>query len=427
MDFKFRALLFSSIGHFSNDGNFLLFPVLLAYFASFPGANIAVLGSIAVITNVLSGVLSTPIGVYADRVDSDSKLMSLGIAVNAFAVPVFAFAFIYPSQLYLFAIAGSIVLGIGQSFYHPIGASIISYAYGRKKAPVMMGINGSMGSIGRSAIPALLVALMGLFGALNGLALITLYLFAAAAAIYLGLHDFRRDGSAPASIKRVRTQKKTHLKDYRKFLVALAVIVFIRSMFLSGTVTYTPTYMDLLYNSKAIMGLILTISFSTAVIGQLIFGLMTAKRGGRYTTMFTTVFAALSFALFMLSNQNAVLGLVTYSTFVFFVFSGFPILLGYIGQMVPREHSTTSNALVWGIGNTLGGAAGIGLMSMMLLYTSMGTAMWLMFLFALASVALLPLLPVQRGKPGRHITIPYLFEAVTRNVLPSRRHYPQIH
>ncbi len=395
MNYKLKALIFSSLGHFSNDGNFLLFPVLLAYFASFPHVNIALLGSIAVITNVLSGLLSTPIGMHADKIDSDSKLLAIGIALNAIAVPVFAVAFVYPSQLYLFALIGAVLLGVGQSFYHPIGASILSYAYGNKKAPVMMGINGSMGSVGRSVMPIAIVALIGYFGAVDGLGIVAIYLIAAAIAIYIGLYGFSRNHtSAMAKMKPVK--KVSHLKDYKKFLAILVIIIFIRSMFLSGTFNYTPMYLDKVFGSKAIMGILLTISFSTAVVGQPIFGLMTAKKGGRYTTIIATVFATVAFILFMLSGANVLLCLLTYSIFVFFAFSGFPVLLGYIGQMIPKEHSTTSNALVWGVGNTLGGAAGIGLMSVLLLYMSLGDAMWFMSIFSVVSSFMLPLLPSQK-------------------------------
>ena len=62
------------MGHFSNDGNFLLFPVLITYYSLIPGISLILLGAIAIIYNALSGLLSTPIGRFADRTDRDAFL-----------------------------------------------------------------------------------------------------------------------------------------------------------------------------------------------------------------------------------------------------------------------------------------------------------------------------------------------------------------
>ena len=83
MNPKLRSLLFTSLSHFSVDGNFLLFPVLITYYVEIPGLSILVIGLMPVLYNLISGFLSIFVGSYADRADNDRVILSLGIILNA--------------------------------------------------------------------------------------------------------------------------------------------------------------------------------------------------------------------------------------------------------------------------------------------------------------------------------------------------------
>ena len=112
---KRRALLFTSLTHFANDGNFLLFSILIVFFSKLPGVSIAFLGINAIIYNVLYGMISLPIGKFADRLNNDRFLLSLGIALEGLAAFFFGFGFIYTSYYVIFIILGSVALGSGQA------------------------------------------------------------------------------------------------------------------------------------------------------------------------------------------------------------------------------------------------------------------------------------------------------------------------
>ena len=86
-----RALLFTSLTHFANDGNFLLFSILIVFFAKLPGASIAFLGANAIIYNILYGVISLPVGKFADRLNNDRFLLASGIALEGLAAFFFGF------------------------------------------------------------------------------------------------------------------------------------------------------------------------------------------------------------------------------------------------------------------------------------------------------------------------------------------------
>lgn len=395
-----RSLIFTSMGHFSNDGNFLLFPVLITYYSLIPGISLILLGAVAIIYNALSGLLSTPIGRFADRIDRDALLLALGIGINGISVGAFAVPFLDHSLTLPAIIVGSTLLGLGQSFYHPIGATIITESFEKKSATRMLGINGSFGSMGRAVFPTIIVAVMLLVGDATGLFLIMLYLFIFATIIYTGLRNFRRNPDRPKKEKsKLNDESKIVLKKYSKFLYILTAVVFIRAMFLMGTITFVPTFLTNIYHSRTLAVAIVTISFVTAVFGQPYFGSLTTRYGGRRIVTITTVLSGLSFTFFLYFATNIIISGIFFAVFAFVTYSGFPVLLGYVGQVVPRDISTTSNAIVWGFGNTLGGAVGIAVIDGFKVFVSLGESLSFMLIFALAAIIMLPLIPKNNRLP----------------------------
>ncbi|MCL5990378.1 MAG: MFS transporter, partial [Candidatus Thermoplasmatota archaeon] len=228
------------------------------------------------------------------------------------------------------------------------------------------------------------------------------YLFIASLIIFFGL-DFIKP-IKDSSDKEVRKSSE-HISDrgierYKRTIFILVLIVFVRAMFLTGTVTYISQYLVDQVHSDAVMSYIVTISFITAVVGQPVFGRITEIKGGKFSIVVTTVFSTIFFILFMLSGSNVIFDTLTYASFVFMAFTGFPVLLGYVGQIVPRSVVAKSNGLVWGLGNTVGGGVGLAAMSLLLFVRiDLFETMWLMVLFGVVSCILLPLLP-KRLKNG---------------------------
>lgn len=396
-----RSLIFTSMGHFSNDGNFLLFPVLITYYSLIPGISLILLGAVAIIYNALSGLLSTPIGRFADRTDRDAFLLALGIGINGISVGAFAIPFLDHTLTVPAIVIGSVLLGFGQSFYHPLGATIINESFEKKTATKMLGINGSFGSLGRAVFPTIIVAVMILVGDAMGLFVIMLYLLIFALVIYGGLRNFRRNPNKPKREKSgSKIESRSIVKKYSKFLYILTMVVFIRAMFLTGTITFVPTFLTSVYHSRTVAVEIVTVSFVTAVFGQPYFGSLTSRFGGRKIVTFTTIISGIAFASFIYFATNIILSGISFAVFAFVTYSGFPVLLGYVGQVVPREISTTSNALVWGFGNTLGGAVGIAVIDGFKVFVSLGDSMTLMLIFALAAILMLPLIPKNNRLPN---------------------------
>lgn len=412
MKAEVKSLAFTSMAHLVNDGNFLLYPILITFYSLLPNVHLVALGIMAVIYYVLSGVLSAPIGVIADKYDKDSILISFGIGIQAGAMFLFALPFLYPAYIYWLLISAASLLGVGQAFYHPLGASVIYHTYGSAKAPPAMGVNGGLGSVGRAAMPIIIVALIELIGGFRGLSIIAFYTIASAAVIYAGLRFFKRKDyrtSVDDAQDNIVVGEKKGLRIYWGMIVTITIVIFFRSMFNIAVVTFIPTYIDNLVGSSTLMGTVLTLAFIPPIFGQVWFGQLTTRRGGKFTVGISTALSAFVFFLMLLfAGDVASAGLVyavsfigvMYGLYAFLTFSGFPILLGYVGQIVPKTLSTTANAMVWGVGQTVGGGVGIALMSLMLLRLPLSSGMWVMMIFAAVSSMMLPLLPSKKKSDG---------------------------
>jgi len=412
LDNRLRSLIFTSFGHFSNDSVFLVYPLLITYYVLVPGLNLVLLGTLAIVYQLIYGALSTPIGVLTDRTGNEGMMIAIGIAILGLGMGSFGASFAFAGYRLPFIVIGVLLLGTGTAFYHPIGASILKNTY-KKKAASMMGINGGMGSLGRSLMPIILVFLITVLGAALALGIVALELLIAAVILYVGLIPFNRSLrtnvhiSYRSRIKLRDSMAAKHAKKksvsifksgYAKILLPLVAVIFVRAMFLAGTTTFVPEYLKTLLHSEVLVGTILGGSFFFAIFGQLIFGYITTRKGGRFAIVLTTLISAVAFAFFLYAGSNIYLIAIAYPIFVFAMFNGFSVILGYVNQLVPDKVANSSNAFTWGIGQIFGSAAGIGVMTLMLDYINVVNAMWYMLSLIILAVIMLPILYMKHGK-----------------------------
>ncbi len=382
---KLRILAITSLAHFNNDGTFLIFPLLIVYYSTIDKISLVILGAISIIYTLLSGLLSPLIGDFADKHNIDSALMSLGIFLEGTALSIFGISFLFPS-IALIAL-GSTILGIGQAFYHPIGGAVLSRTFGKESGRAL-GINGSLGSLGRSLMPSIVTFLILGLGELTGLLTVSAYMLISSAIIFIGLKFYKRE-----SIE-VRKSKEKLERAFYKFLIILGSIVFIRSMFITGTTTFVGDFVYDVYYSKELAGIFLTIGFLGSVLGQPAFGWLTENKGGRYSFIISSILSILAFIGFLLFSKNLIVSLAFYTIFTFSAFSSFPVLLGYVSQTFPKSFYTVANSYIWGIGVTVGGAAGNGLITALLgLKFTILSSFYVMLGLAIFSALLMPLIP----------------------------------
>ena len=393
---EYWALSSTSLAHFSNDGIFLLYSSIFTYLAGPPYAlNSAVLAYFAAMYALASGILSIPVGKISDSRDMDPELMSIGILILGIAVILFAIPFSMSSSIstidrYIFAGFGALALGLGQAFYHPLGASILRNSLRGKDSSFFLGLNGSFGSMGRAILFFVAGILIVSFNPFIGLLLFSSYYFVVSIVIYITSRNLRKNRST----EKRSIRKTNHLKPIktypgvRAFLTVLTTTIFLRSMFLMAMVTYIFTFIDSTYQNKLLSFAFLSISLVSPVLGQPFFGLLTRKFGGNINLLLTGIISLVFFTLFIVFNGIFTLSLILFAIFAFAAFTGFPSILGFVGQKIPAELSSRAGTWTWGIGNTVGGSAGIFITTefYQVLHYSLKDSLSIMLIFLLVSV-----------------------------------------
>lgn len=388
---KGRILGITSLAHFANDGTSLIFPLLIVYYHSLFNVGLVFLGILSIIYTLFSGLLSPFIGDFADKHDLDRELISFGIFLEAISFLLFGISFGFPSVIYLLTVIASVLLGVGEAFYHPIGGAILSRSF-KERAGRALGINGSMGSIGRAIMPSIVTLFIVLLGEVTGLITLSVYMLAVSLVIFFGLSFYKKGIKSD-----IRSEKEKLDRKLYKFLIILGILVFIRSMFSTGVTTFTGQFIYDIYSSRTLSGIFLTAGFLGSVFGQSVFGFLTEKKGGRYSFTLTSILSIVFFVLFLLFDTSLILSAVFYTLFTFAAFTAFPVLLGYVSQTFPKSFYTVANSYVWGIGVTIGGAVGNAMITALIgIHYDLLLSFYIMVGLAVISTLLIPLIP--KGK-----------------------------
>lgn len=387
-EYRRRALTAAVLAHFTNDGNTILFSVLIAYYLTIH-LSLAFLGAAAALSNLVSGLVAERIGFRADRSGRRGRMMAMGICLLGGACLIFSLSFSIPGYAPAVILPGATMLGVGLAFYHPLGGSIIAFAVKGKALSRHMGINGSFGSAGRALFPALIVILIPLLGAPVGLLALGVAFSAIGVAIYWLSRSFDK---FMVSERRRQPASRTSLKPYRRFVFALTAIFMVNGIFSSGITTYITAYFGEVYGSISTGGLVNTLVLLTPIFGQPIQGYLADRIGGRRTLQINVIGSALVFALFLYSH-DVVLQIVSLAALAFFVYTGFPVIIAYATLMTPRESITRINAIVWGFGSTIGNALGSSLGGTVGQDYGFHTAFTVSWIFGLAAIAMLPVVP----------------------------------
>jgi MFS family permease len=118
---KFRTLTLISILHaFTHVYQVALLPLYLPIQKSFQLENVAASTFLVTLLMLAYFIPSYPMGVLADRV-SRTKLLAIGLAINALGFIGLAWAPTYPA-----ALASVAVAGFGGSFFHPAATALIA-------------------------------------------------------------------------------------------------------------------------------------------------------------------------------------------------------------------------------------------------------------------------------------------------------------
>ncbi len=137
-----RPLYVVSLNHFINDGSTYLIASLFPAMELAFGLDIFQIG-LLVGAGYIINVVFQPLTGRLAQVHSPRILFAAGISLIATSMLLFAEA-----NSFLVLLASALILRLGSSFYHPIGASVISRAYMVEKLDFAMGFQSAFGNLG---------------------------------------------------------------------------------------------------------------------------------------------------------------------------------------------------------------------------------------------------------------------------------------
>jgi FSR family fosmidomycin resistance protein-like MFS transporter len=390
---RLKSLFFTSLGHFINDGEGFLIPVIAAVLVTQHGLTPLEVTLMYLAFYSSSAILSIYAGNLADRTGRPGPIIAVGLSVVSMGFIGFYISASYTSGLLFFAslMISAFLAGLGGAFYHPLSATVLQSAFEDKSRGKALGINGAVGSIGRAIYPSLflLVAVFATtFGAIAVLAVIG---FLASLAIWIGL----RLPKARAVAKQAPASRVSFRSVFTKGIIVLTIVAFVRSLAVLGINSWIPTFISVQRGVGVtnLLGITLTIMYVSAIIGQPIFGILVDRFDKRLILGLSSVGSALSIIGYLLTTGT--FEIVLLSLFGFFAFSAFPLAFALSRDYAPEGGSSLANALVWGLGVTGGGAVGPIVTGVIIAndYANLGLAFEVMAAFALLSAVIMVLIP----------------------------------
>lgn len=128
--------------HFVNDANVLLIPTVLPLVIEEFDLSFTQVGFLTGIAAFAMMFLQLPLG-YLSDIKGRKYLLSIGILLVGLGALISGL-----SKSFLHLLAAQLILGIGGSFYHPLGYSLTSGLYDRGERGGALGIQSSMGDLG---------------------------------------------------------------------------------------------------------------------------------------------------------------------------------------------------------------------------------------------------------------------------------------
>ena len=363
---KYRPLIATSIGHFTNDGTVFLVPVIIDLLAVTSHVSAFLITASLTLFYLSMALSANLMGPLIERRSLQAQGMFAGILILSLGLLLFSVA-LDGILVPLFLLLSSVITGFGGSFYHPTGSAIIQSHYKGQKLGRYLGVNGSSGSFGRAIYPSL-IFLVGLAFTSN----VSSALFFGTVGIVLsfviflimGIPGSRKVSSQHDAKKAIGEEsengkkKLTAIRAISSSVALLAIISLIRSIAFTGIVSWIPEYISFERGVGAgiSLGTTMTMMFSGGIVGQLVFGKLVETHDKRFILMVNIVISAV--LMFLYIDTSGLLSLSFLILFGFVNFSGFPIFMSMISDYVPRGSTTTSNALVWNLGGTGGQTIG---------------------------------------------------------------------
>jgi MFS family permease len=193
---EFRTLGLISVAHWVSHFHLLVLPMLFPFLKAQLGVGYIELGFALTVLAVVSGLTQAPLGYIVDQIGARVILL-LGLTLGGLALILLGLHLSYP-----WLVACAALLGIANSVYHPADYAILSAHMNEARMGRAFSVHTFAGFLGGAVAPAImavLVTLIGGFGAL--IAAGAVGVFVALLLLIAGIPDAGAKHSPAASAK----------------------------------------------------------------------------------------------------------------------------------------------------------------------------------------------------------------------------------
>ena len=304
--------------------------------------------------NALSIVVSPVVGRISDVRGNFNGMLAMGLLIFAVGAAGYAVSgdFFEGSILVVVLLLFTLLVGVGSSFYHPLGATVLRAKWKESEIGRALGLNGSAGSIGRIAMPFAAALLITDF-ALSSVSLLAGFSVIGALAVFIVLRNVKFAAKPRTSVS-LRDSLLPN-RDLLRRMFPLTVVSFSRGLF-TGVVPFIPLYLTQVdHVNDLTAGFLYSGTLGVGIISTIMFGFMQDRLGPKVSLTVSNLGGVLTLFIFAASSDPLVVDSAVV-VFGLFSYSAFPLLLGLVHNMTDFDEMTSASSIVWGIGNN-GGAA----------------------------------------------------------------------
>jgi MFS family permease len=346
-----RILAMTSLAHFINDG------CGIAYATSYPiyinrGYSYIDVSIASALYLGTSAISSIAVGRIGDSIRRPAILLGFGVALWSIAIFILGYSImaIDTRRSLELLLISALVGGVASSIYHPIGASIVS-RYFIEDLGLALGINGSMGALGRSSYPIIITLLLSITPA--GLLPLAIASLVASISIIASIGGITQNTGS-----RYRTVSIS--REIALPIALLTVIAMMRGILSQGVITYLSTFinqkMGISYGVE--VGLLTSLALAGSIVSQPFLGVLSDRLGRGRSMILTTIMGSVSIYGFLELYRYSLASYIFLFLFGVFAFEAFTLLLSFVSDIMPERYVSTANSIVWGLGLSAGGSIG---------------------------------------------------------------------
>jgi FSR family fosmidomycin resistance protein-like MFS transporter len=386
MKIDYRALVLLSLGHMVADINTGALPAMLPFLKESLGLSYAMVGTIMLVSNLMSSVIQPAFGYLTDR-KSLLWFLPLGSFCAALGMALVGWASSYP-QVLIVVIFG----GLGVASYHPEGWRAANFFAGEKKATGMsiFAVGGNLGIAVGPLLAVFFITTLGLKGST---------LFVIPGAVIAGIFLFSRFWRIDTTAIKKKTSSVPVTEALRKALYPMSLLlcmIMLRSWTHIGMLTFIPFfYINHMKGDPILAGNLLFAFLAAGTVGTFLGGPLADRFGHKRILLFSQGLSCPLFILFLLSSGFwAFFWLTAAGLVLIFSFSVSMVM----GQSFMPQNVGLASGLILGLSFGMGGV-GAALLGLFADHWGVPATLWTVSFIPLAGFLLAALIPYPLKKP----------------------------